>query len=206
MRKTTYLLRPDLPRLPGRMYYLPVDDRGYPIPEFVSNLDGKRDFRAVSLEHLANCIRHDICWICGQRLEALKAFVIGPLPAIQGISNEPPSHIECAEFAVRACPFLLLPKAQHRSIDNPKVQKVPRAAKGNPGICCLYIVRGYVHHKKPKGVIFQTGQAVRVDWYTQGRPATRSEVLAAINASLLANGRAGNKQAIEKRVAELLPA
>jgi hypothetical protein len=197
--------RPDLPQLPAGMLYLPVDDRGYPIPEFVSNLDGKRDFRVVSLEHLANCIRDNVCWICGQRLDVLKAFVIGPLPAIQGLSNEPPSHVECAEFAVRACPFLLLPKAQHRSIDNPKVQKLPRAAKDNPGVCCVYTVRGYAHHQKRKGIIFQTGQAVRVDWYKQGRRATRAEVLAAINASLQGIGSAGNQQAIEKRVAELLP-
>jgi hypothetical protein len=100
----------------------------------------------------------------------------------------------------------LLPKAQHRPIDNPNVQKLPGAAKGNPGVCCLYTVKGYVHHEKPKGIIFHTGRAVRVDWYTQGRPATRSEVLAAINASLLTIGAAGKKPAIEKRVAELLPA
>lgn len=201
----TNLLRPDLPPLPARMFYLPIDDRGYPIPEFVSNLDGKRDFRLVSLEHLANCIRHNVCWICGQRLDDWKVFVIGPLPAIQGLSNEPPSHVECAEFAVRACPFLLFPKTQHRSIDNPKAQKLPGATKGNPGVCCLYTVRGYAHHKKPKGIIFHTGQAVRVDWYTQGRPATRSEVLAAINTSRLTYRIPGNKQAIEKRIAELVP-
>jgi hypothetical protein len=199
-------LRPGLPPLPQRMNYLPIDDRGYPIPEFVSNIDGKRDFRIVSLEHLANCIRHGVCWICGQRLDDWKVFVIGPLPAIRGISNEPPSHVECAEFAVKACPFLLLPKAQHRPVDNPIVQKLPGATKDNPGVCCLYTVRGYAHHKKRKGIIFDAGQATRVDWYTQGRPATRSEVLAAINTSLLAIGMAGNEPTIEKRVAELIPA
>lgn len=79
------------------MVYLPIDDCGYPIPEFVSNIDGKRDFRVVSLEHPANCVRHNVCWICGQCLDVWKAFVIGLLPAIRGISNEPPSHVECAE-------------------------------------------------------------------------------------------------------------
>ena len=199
-------VRKELPPLPTRMLYLPVDERGYPIPEFVSNLDGKRDFRVVSLEHMANCISDDICWICGQRLEALKAFVIGPLPAIQGFSNEPPSHIECAEFAVRVCPFLLLPKAQHRAIAHPKVEKLPRAAKGNPGVCCVYTVRGYAHQERKKGLIFLTGQAVRVDWYTQGRLATRSEVSAAFKASILEFGAPGNEQAVKKRIADLLPA
>ncbi len=202
----TSALRSDLPPLPARMYYLPVDDRGYPIPEFVSNIDGKRDFRVVSLDHLTRCIRDDACWICGQRLDVLKAFVIGPLPAIRGISNEPPSHVECAEFAVRACPFLLLPKARHRPTDNPNVRKMPGATRSNPGLCCIYIVRGYAHHEKPKGIIFQAGRAVRVDWYTQGRRATRDEVSAALDASLPSLGRGGDRQAIEKRVAELLPA
>ena len=76
---------------------------------------------------------------------------------------------------------------------------------GNPGICCIYIVRGYEHRKKPKGIIFHAGRATRVDWYTQGRPATRSEVVAAFDASLPTIGAAGKRQAIEKRVADLLP-
>jgi hypothetical protein len=204
----TYLLRPGLPRLPARMRHLPIDERGYPIPEFVSNLNGKRDFRIVSLEHLANCIRDSTCWICGQPLEAWKVFVIGPLAAIQGVSNEPPSHVECAGFAVRACPFLLLPKAQHRPTEIPNIRKMPGSMKRNPGACCVYTVTAYSHHEKPdgRGTIFRYGPAVRVNWYTQGRPAKRSEVLAAINASLLAIHRAGNEQAIEKRVTELLPA
>jgi hypothetical protein len=197
-------LRPGLPPLPERMLHLPVDDRGYPIPEFVSNIDGKRDFRVVSLEHLANCVRQDVCWICGQALEDLKAFVIGPLPAIQAISNEPPCHIECAEFAVSACPFLLLPKAQHRPNDDPRVRKMVGATKGNPGVCCMYVVRGYACYESPKGVVFRTGRAVRVAWYTQGRLAGRGEVQAAIDASLKTLRSTG--KAIEERVAELLPA
>jgi hypothetical protein len=204
----TTALREGLPRLPQRMQHLPIDERGYPIPEFVSNIDGLRDFRVVSLEHLANCIRDNVCWICGQSLDTSKVFVIGPLAALQGVSNEPPSHIECAEFAVRACPFLLLPKAQHRPTDNPNTQKLPGSMKRNPGACCLYTVTGYTHRTKPdrSGIVFRTGPAIRVDWYTQGRPAQRSEVLASINASLEAIGRAGNEQALEKRIAQLVPA
>ena len=198
-------LRPGLPPVPERMLELPVDDRGYPIPEFVSNLDGKRDFRVVSLEHLANCIRHDICWICGQPLDVLKVFVIGPLPAVRGISNEPPSHVECAEFAARACPFLLLPKAQHRSIDHPKVKKMPGATKVNPGICCLYTVRGYAYYEKPRGIIFRSGRAVRVDWYTEGRLATRDEVRVAIDENLATIRKGRADPALDRRIAELLP-
>jgi len=92
-------LRPQPASAPKRTRQLPVDDRGYPMPEFVSRLGGQRDCRVVSLDHLAKCIREDVCWICGQPLEALKALLIGPLPALRGISNEPPSHIECAERA-----------------------------------------------------------------------------------------------------------
>src|SRR5271170_5093605 len=166
----TTSMRPGLPRLPERMHHLPIDERGYPIPEFVSNIDGMRDFRVVSLEHLANCIRDNVCWICAQSLDVSKVFVIGPLAALQGVSNEPPSHIECAEFAVRACPFLLLPNAQHRPTDNPKTQKLPGSMKRNPGACCLYTVTAYTHRKKPdgSGIVFRTGPALRVGWYTQG--------------------------------------
>lgn len=60
-------------------------------------------------------------------------------------------------------------------------------------------------HRRTLNAPSHAGRAARVDWYTQGRPATRSEVLAALNTSLLAFGRGDNKEAIEKRVAELLP-
>jgi hypothetical protein len=199
-------LRSSLPPLPDRMRDLPVDDRGYPIPEFVSRLDGKRDFRAVSFDHMARCIRDDVCWVCGQPLGELKVFVIGPLPALQGISNEPPSHAECAEFAAKACPFLLLPEARHRSIDNPQVRKMRGAMKGNnPGVCCLYSVRGYAYSKGPKGIIFRTGEATRVEWYTHGRRATRDEVIEAIRDSFVAVGRESGEEAFGERIAKLLP-
>jgi len=201
-------LRPGLPLLPQRMQHLPLDERGYPIPEFVSNLDGVRDFRIVSLEHLARCIRDDVCRICGQALDVSKVFVIGPLATLQGVSNEPPSHIECAEFAVRACPFLLLPRAQHRPTDIPMTQKLPGSMKRNPGACCLYKVTAYTHRTKRdgNGIVFHTGLAIGIAWYTQGRPALRNEVLASINASLEAIGRSGDEQVLEKRIAELVPA
>ena len=38
------------------------------------------------------------------------------------------------------------------------------------GVCCLYTVRGYAYHEKPKGIIFRTGHAVRSDWYAQAAP------------------------------------
>jgi len=206
MATVTNALRRGLPPLPARMQDLPVDERGYPIPEFVSRLDGKRDFRAVSLDHLAKCIRDDVCWVCGQALDALKVFVIGPLPALQGISNEPPSHAECAEFAAKACPFLLLPQAKHRPVDSPEVRKMRGAMRGdNPGVCCLYTVRGYAYSEGPKGVLFRTGRATQVEWYTLGRKATRDEVLAAIRDSLATIRRASDLQAFERRIAELLP-
>ena len=107
---------------------------------------------------------------------------------------------------MRACPFLLLPKAQYRTIENPNVRKLPGSLKTNPGVCCLYTVRGYASEQRPRGMIFRTGRAVRVDWYTQGRAALRSEVLEAIDAELRAIDKTGNAQAIERRVAELVPA
>jgi hypothetical protein len=71
-------------------------------------------------------------------------------------------------------------------------------------VCCLYVVRGYSGYESPKGVIFRTGRAVRVACFTQGRHAERSEVQDAIDASLKTLRQVG--PAIERRVAELLPA
>ena len=40
-------LRAELEALPARLHFLPVDERGYPVPWFVAWRDGKPEFRAM---------------------------------------------------------------------------------------------------------------------------------------------------------------
>jgi len=47
------------------------------------------------------CVRHKRCWLCGQPLGKFMCFVVGPMCAINKTSAEPPSHRDCALYAVQ---------------------------------------------------------------------------------------------------------
>ena len=108
-------MRASLPALPKSMGVLPLDERGYPIPWFVAWYDGKPDFRVVDVKKMKRALSEHLCWICGGHIDDAFVFVRGAAPVSNRIALEPPSHRACAEFAVRACPFMLLPKAHYRS-------------------------------------------------------------------------------------------
>jgi hypothetical protein len=111
-------LRKDLPvGIPDRIRNLPVDERGYPVPWFVDWIDGKPEFRAMDGRKFDRCINEKLCWVCGERLKKHVAFVIGPMCTITRTSAEPPSHLDCAEWSVKACPFLSKPQMKRREDD-----------------------------------------------------------------------------------------
>ena len=98
--------------MPDRIARLPVDARGFPVPEFAMWYNGVPDFRVIKPGYVRKCIIKNNCWICGERLGVRKAFVIGPMCCINRISAEPPSHRDCALFAAKNCPFLSMPLAR----------------------------------------------------------------------------------------------
>src|SRR5262245_17927108 len=106
----------DIP-LPARMARLPISPAGYPVPWFVATIKGEPDFRVIGPDKIARAVRADLCWLCGQTLGRFKAFVGGPMCAVNRTSAEPPSHRECAEYAVRACPFLTRPRMRRNEKD-----------------------------------------------------------------------------------------
>src|SRR5262245_54991717 len=113
-------LRPDLPPLPSRIAGLPIDpERGYPVPWFVAWHDGKPEFRTADGRKFRQAIRDRLCWVCGQPLGRHLVFVIGPMCTVNRVTVEPPCHLDCAEFSVRACPFLSKPQMTRRENDLP---------------------------------------------------------------------------------------
>ena len=180
--------RKGLPPIPRRMQGLPADDRGYPVPFFVAWIDGKPDFRVVGQGRISECHNKKKCWLCGEPMGRFKAFVIGPMCAVNRVSSEPPSHLECAIFAAQACPFLTLPKAQRREATLPD-GAVPPAGIGikrNPGVALIWVTETYKPFVPMQGggVLFQIGEATTALWFAEGRPATRAEVLESINTGL----------------------
>lgn len=160
------------------MASLPIDERGYPVPYFVALVDGKPDHRVIAPGRVAECLKFEKCWQCGQRLGRHRTYVIGPMCVVNRVSSEPPSHRECAEYAARACPFLTRPHARRREGLPDDVHELPGIAlKRNPGVIALWTSS----HSKPfsvgHGVLFDVGAPDEVRWFAEGREATRSEVM-----------------------------
>lgn len=173
-------IRPELPELPHHMRNLPIDDRGFPVPWFVAWFDGKPDHRVVDPRKMVAAIKESRCWVCGEQLGTYKAFVIGPMSAINRISGEPPSHRECAEFAVRGCPFLSNPDARRRSAGMPEdvIFASPSHMPHNPGSMVIWVTKDYkVIRGGADEILFSLGPPTNTQWYTAGRNATRQEVL-----------------------------
>jgi hypothetical protein len=176
--------------MPERIKRLAVDHRGFPVPKFVAWPNGEADHRVVNTARFQPAVSKHQCWICGEPLGRYFVSVIGCMCAVNRVISEPPSHRECAEFAVKACPFLARPHAHRREINMPEGYKPGPgfALARNPGVSCLWVSREY---PKPfrtfageKGVLFSLGDPVETVWYREGRLATREEVQEAIDEGL----------------------
>lgn len=173
--------RHDLPpNMPSRIRALQIDERGYPVPWFVSYIDGKPDFRVIRPGGIHEGVKRDICWICGQpHYKSRRAFVIGPMCAVNRTSAEPPSHPECAIWSAKACPFLARPKAQRREANMPEDARSPAGVmiSRNPGVALVWIVDAYsiIDDGHGGGWLFQLPDPTSAHWFAEGREANRLE-------------------------------
>jgi hypothetical protein len=172
-----------------RMRHLPVDSRGYPVPWFVAFIDGKPDFRVVKKGAIAEAWNGKKCWLCGGQMGVFKASVIGPMCGINRVISEPPAHMECAEFAVKACPFISHPQAQRVERNLPTV-RTPAAGMGiprNPGVAMIWVTRDIKPFRVQNvpganaGVLFKLGEPTSWSFWAEGRRATRAEIDRSVN-------------------------
>lgn len=185
--------------MPPRIAAL-LTSRGYPVPWFVAWLDeneeavppgrGFPDFRVLHPRAIVTAVERKLCWICGNpfALGASQAFVIGPMCAVNRTSAEPPSHVDCADWAARACPFLVRPKMVRREAGMPAEAEAP-AGLGlarNPGVAMVWITLGGWKLWRPPtgGLLFHIGEPAGIRWYAEGRKATRTEILESIETGL----------------------
>jgi hypothetical protein len=171
--------REGLPERPARIMALPLDERGYPVPYFVAWFDGKPDFRVADELKMIQCIRGRRCWICGGPLGKFQTFAIGPMCAVNRVSSEPPAHLECAHYAARACPFLLMPSAGRRSVSTmPEGTHVHEMAhQRNPGVILLWTsTLPYRPFKNAKNILFEVPEPTSLEFWSAGREATPAEI------------------------------
>lgn len=204
----------DMPASVGR---LPIDARGYPVPFFVDWLpDGTPEFRAMDPEKVKRCVREKLCWVCGEPLHRSRlgfkstlGFVIGPMCAVNRISSEPPSHVECAEWSARNCPFLARPHMRRREDDEINASMSERQERGipilrNPGVALVWKTDGFDIVPQPRGALFRVhAPTAPLTWWAEGRPATRAEILHSIETGLPLLKDAVNLERPEDRGAAL---
>jgi hypothetical protein len=182
-----------LPEMPKRIARLPKDERGYPVPRFVEwlkqGLDGqmiaarptdpsaKPDFRYARPEYRNQAFRHGYCWVCGEQMGVHKIYAIGPMCVVNRVTMEPASHRECAEYSVKACPFLLRPRMRRLPMGADEPRHVAgKMIERNPGCTCLYETKTATSFQAEGGWLIRLGEPTRVDWWAEGREATRQEI------------------------------
>ena len=184
-----------LPPLPTRMHRLPRDHRGFPVPWFVQWFkdgtpsefgEGEPDFRVADQRKMVRAVKGRRCYVCGEPMSVFKAFVIGPMCAVNRTISEPPNHRECAIFSATACPFLSRPRMKRNEKDLPEEGHDADGfgIKRNPGVACVWLTRSFTPfraHAGNAGILFSLGEPTEVLWFAQGRAATRDEVLASID-------------------------
>jgi hypothetical protein len=178
MRDINY--RPDLPPVPNKLRQLPIQ-RGYPVPWFVAEVNGVYDFRIADSDKLALAIEENRCWLCGSKLGSHVVFTIGLMCSINRISAEPPSHLECAEFGVKACPFLNQTQAKRRENDLPDMLAEPPGVflQRQPEVILTWVTKKYSFFEDNGGILFNLGNPYSVKWWHEGRKATKEEIMAA---------------------------
>jgi hypothetical protein len=200
----------DIP-VPKRLVGRPLTDKGFPVPWFASFIDGSWNLVAVDPAKIHEALRKEKCWICGDTLGRYKSFIIGPMCSINRISSEPPQHRECAEYAVKACPFLSKPRMRRNEAAAAEAgsgkEKVPGIMiEHNPGAALIWVTRTF--HVSRDGLI-ELGPPVETLWFCEGRKATRAEILASIDKGLsllrpMAAAEEGGTELLEQQLAEAM--
>lgn len=183
----------DTVEMPPRIKRLPQNSAGYPVPWFVEWINDEPDFRIVDSRKVPIAMKRGKCWICGEkRTGPTASFVIGPMCAVNRISGEPPSHHDCAIYAAMVCPFLVNPRKRRREgglDEHDELYQAEGFIDRNPGVTLVWSGRGWKPFDGPsvRGnpvTYFHIGAPTRVEWYKEGRPASRAEVLEAIESGL----------------------
>lgn len=199
----------EIDSMPSRIKALPICDRfKMPVPWFVAWQDGKPEFRAMDGRRFNAAIREKRCWVCGDFLGRRMTFVIGPMCGINRVSSEPPSHLECAQWSARNCPFLSNANRKRRedeAINNTNFAEncSGMAITRNPGVTLLWTTRDYMPFSDGRGgVLIKIGEPETIEFYREGRHATRAEIDESVNSGLPILVEAAEKDG-EKALLEL---
>lgn len=138
----------DVP-MPDAVAALPRDARGFPVPAFVYRPDDwaagePLDLRVLDTDAALVLMRARRCGVCGLPVGYRMWFIGGPMCLYNRIF-ETPTHRECAEYAMLACPHLS--NAKHEYVERPgdalRGHGDPNLVKTRPKYQVLVCTRGY---------------------------------------------------------------
>lgn len=161
--------------------------RGFPVPFFVDYIKGVPEFRAMARHKYVKCVQKRLCWVCGEPLDFNATFVIGPMCAINRVSSEPPSHLECARYSAKNCPFLNSRQMERREDETTEGMKSMGGVgiKRNPGVTLLWTTPTWnLFSDGQGGVLIRVGDPIATEWWSHARLATRQEVVDSVAAGL----------------------
>lgn len=165
--------------MPVRISRLPRDKRGFPVPFFVKWIDNEPQFPVMDPDKFRTAVNHERCWICGERLGIFKAFCVGPMCCVNKVTSEPPSHLDCAKFAVLNCPFMANPRVGRQLGGDDVVMQGAKVAgimiERNPGVSAIWVTKTFTLERH-NGVLFRLGPPEKISFWASGRAATRAEV------------------------------
>jgi hypothetical protein len=147
------------------------------------------EFRAMDRHKFVRAIREKRCWTCGDVLGAYLTFVIGPMCGVNRTTAEPASHRECAQWSARNCPFLSRPHMDRRDNDG-LMERCAQHVAGemlarNPGVTLLWTTKTFKVWNDGKGKPLLTiGDPLSVEWWAEGRAATRAEIEESVRTGL----------------------
>jgi hypothetical protein len=172
---------PSETKTPERIAALPVF-RGEPVPWFVAYPDGPEgepEFRIADRKKWILAVQQNVCWICGQRLDAYLAFVLEPSGGITRTTIEPACHRDCAEWAICHAPLR------------------------KTGVSLLWATRSFsLVRGTDQRYQIRVGDPIEVLCFIEGRRATRQEIDEAI-AEVMPQLLQEDEADVRQQVAEL---
>lgn len=154
---------------PAQIAAMQKDERGYPIPHTVMWVDGKPDFRVIDPNKWYEAARSCQCGICGQMILDDFAFVGGPLSMKNRLFTDLPMHKECAEYALKVCPFIAAPKFGYLKQHGHPVREIEGVSDNRPDRFGLGMTSKYKLVQLPQGdIAIWADEFISVEWWQNG--------------------------------------
>lgn len=109
------------------------------------------DLRVTNPKKYLQCMTGHRCWVCGNANKKEKVFITDIQSALTGNSVEPPGHMDCMVYALKVCPYLLLPNTKRRSanLEVEVNEDSPALHDPNPGVFVMTSVKKFNFEKIP---------------------------------------------------------